>query len=238
MKRVLGYLRRADEKYSMIDGGDTLVVGLSGGKDSMLLLDALCLYRRFSRKDFRIEAYTVDLGFAGFDIGTISDYCASLGVAHTVIETKISTIVFELRDERSPCALCSKLRKGALFTRMKENGYEKCVFAHHREDCIESFLLSMLYEGRLRTFTPVTRLSRTGVTLIRPFILLPEKEIKAAVKRRGVPSVENPCPVSGETKRQEMKRLLAHISASNPKARDRIMTALENTKGYSLWDKP
>lgn len=237
MKRVLGYLRRADEKYAMINSGDTLAVGLSGGKDSMLLLNALCLYRRFSKKIFTLEAYTVDLGFEGFDVKTISDYCAYLGVPHTIINTKISTVVFNLRKERSPCALCSKLRKGILFAQMKSKGYVKCVFAHHREDCIESLFLSMLYEGRIRTFTPVTQLSRTGITLLRPFILLSEKEIRGAVKRHDIPVVHNPCPVSGKTKRQEMKRLLSHICEGNPQAREMIIAALENTEGYSLWDK-
>jgi tRNA 2-thiocytidine biosynthesis protein TtcA len=238
MKRVLGALRRADEDFKMINEGDTIAVGLSGGKDSMALVYALSIYRDFNCKKFNVEAYTADLGFEGFDIKTISDYCASIGVRHTVIETNIAAVVFDLRKEKSPCALCSKLRKGSLFTVIIKAGNNKCAFAHHRDDCIDSFFLSMLYEGRLRTFTPVTHLSRTGITLLRPFIYLPEKEIKAVVKKYNIPVVNNPCPAAGDTKRQEIKKLLAQISASNPQARDMIMTALKNSDQYSLWDQP
>jgi tRNA(Ile)-lysidine synthase TilS/MesJ len=153
-----------------------------------------------------------------------------------VVQTNIAQIVFDARKETNPCALCAKLRKGALFTEITRQGINKCVFAHHREDCLESFLMSLLYEGRLRTFTPVTYLERTGVTLIRPLILLPEKEIKAAVRRHDIPVAKNPCPASGQTKREETKRLLAQISANNPYARERMLTAIHNTANYSLWD--
>ena len=236
MKRVLGHLRRADEDFGMIENNDTVAIGLSGGKDSMALLYALQLYRNFSRSKFEISAFTVDLGFGGFNSDIIADYCKSLGIEHTMVKTQIAEIVFDARNESNPCSLCSKLRKGALFKEIKKHGISKCAFAHHREDCLQSLLLSMLYEGRMRTFKPLTHLSRTGVDLMRPFIYLPEKEIKAAVKRHGIPFIENPCPVSGNTKRQEIKKLLGIISASSPKARDSLLTALKNSSQYSLWD--
>ena len=236
MKQVLGYLRRADEEYSMISPGEKLAIGVSGGKDSMALLYALHLYQYFSKKAYTVHAFTVDLGFGNFDTAAIADYCRSLDIPHTVVQTNIAQIVFDARKETNPCALCAKLRKGALFTEITRQGINKCVFAHHREDCLESFLMSLLYEGRLRTFTPVTYLERTGVTLIRPLILLPEKEIKAAVRRHDIPVAKNPCPASGQTKREETKRLLAQISANNPYARERMLTAIHNTANYSLWD--
>lgn len=229
MKRILGYVRRTDAQYGMISHGETVAVGLSGGKDSMALLKALSLYRRFEEKTFDIHAFTVDLGFGGFDTRTISDYCRSLDIPHTVIETRIGEIVLDVRKESNPCALCAKMRKGALFAELTGRGIVTCAFAHHREDCLESFLLSLLYEGRLHTFVPVTRLEHTGVKLIRPLIEAPEKEIKAAVKRCAVPAVANPCPAAGITKRAEIKKLLALSSASNPRARERMLTAIKNT---------
>jgi tRNA 2-thiocytidine biosynthesis protein TtcA len=222
----------------MIEENDNIAVGLSGGKDSMLLLYALSLYKHFSRNKYEISAFTVDLGFEGFDSKVLEDYCRSLGIKYTLIRTNIAKIVFDTRRESNPCALCSKLRKGALFTEMKKQGITKCAFAHHREDCLESFLLSLLYEGRMRTFSPVTYLNRQGITLIRPFIYLPEKDVKAAVKKHDVPVVSNPCPANGNTKRQEIKELLAVICASSPDAREKMITALKNTRQYSLWDKP
>ncbi len=237
MKRVLGYLRRADEDHNMITENDRIAVGLSGGKDSMLLLYALSLYKHFSRNKYDISAFTVDLGFEGFETAAVGDYCRFLGVKHTLIKTGIAKIVFDLRHESNPCALCSKLRKGALFTEIKKQGITKCAFAHHREDCLESLLLSLLYEGRFRTFAPVTCLSRQGITLLRPFIYLPEKEVKAAVRKHDIPVVSNPCPANGATKREEVKKLLAAICASNPDAREKMLTALKNTRQYSLWDK-
>ena len=236
MKHVLGYLRRADEQFDMIAPGARIAVGVSGGKDSMVLLYALHLYRNFSRHDYSITAVTVDLGFPGFNTALIADYCASLGVPHTCVKTRIADIVFDARKEKNPCALCSRMRKAALFTEIKKQGVGTCAFAHHRDDCLESLLLSILYEGRMRTFRPTTYLNRKDVTLIRPFILLPEKEISAAAARHSLPVAANPCPASGNTKRQEIKELLAHISANNPGARDSMLTALKNIDQYSLWD--
>ena len=236
MKRTLGYLRRADEDFNIIKNGERIAVGLSGGKDSMALLYALHLYKNFAKTKFDICAVTVDLGFNGFNVKLIEDYCKSLDIEFTCVETQISKIVFDVRQETNPCSLCSKLRKGALFNELKSIGIDKCAFAHHRDDCLETLFLSMLYEGRMRTFKPVTYLDRTGITLIRPFVYLPEHEIVSSVRRHNIPTTGNPCPASGNTKREEIKELLRHISKTNPKARDILLTALKNKEAYSLWD--
>lgn len=236
MKHVLGYLRRADEDHGMIKQGDTVAVGVSGGKDSMALLYALHLYKNFSRVNYHIRAFTVDIGFEGFATDVIAQYCASLNIPYTVVKTDIARIVFDERKESNPCALCARMRKGVLFKAIAKEGLHICAFAHHREDCIESLLLSMLYEGRMRTFKPVTDLDRKGITLLRPLIYLPEKEIISAVRRHNIPVAKNPCPASGSTKREETKGLLKLICQSNPNAREMIMTALRNVSQYSLFD--
>lgn len=235
MKHVLGYLRRADEDCGMIRDGDTVAVGVSGGKDSMALLYALYLYKNFARTRYDIRAFTVDLGFQGFETDAIGDYCASLNIPYTVVKTDIAKVVFEDRQESNPCAMCARMRKGILFKTIKREGISICAFAHHREDCLESLLLSLLYEGRMRTFKPVTELNRMGVTLIRPFIYLPEKEIKSAVRRHNIPILKNPCPAAGSTKREDVKGLLSLICQSNPNAREMMMTALKNVDQYSLF---
>jgi len=233
VKHVLGYLRRADEDHGMIKDGDTIAVGVSGGKDSMALLYALHLYKNFALVNYKIHAFTVELGFEKEE-HVIADYCRLLDIPHKLIKTRIGTVVFTMRNESNPCALCSRMRKGTLFTHIKNHGYSTCAFAHHRDDCLESLFLSMLYEGRMRTFAPVTLLDRKGIKLIRPLICLPEKEIISAVKRHGIPVVENTCPAAS-SKREEIKRLLSQICVGRPNARDMIMNAVKNVSQYSLW---
>ena len=238
MKRTLGHLRRADEDFNMIHDGETVAVGVSGGKDSMALVKAMKLYTNFAKHKFDVVAVTVDLGFDGYDVAPIEDYCKSLDVPFTCIKTQIGEIIFDERQEQNPCSLCSKMRKGALFTELKKQGINTCAFGHHRDDALETLLMSMFYEGRIRTFKPVTYLDRMDVTLIRPLVYLAEHEIVSAARRHSIPVVKSPCPACGTTKRAETKELLCHISKSNPKARDILLTALKNTDQYSLWDKP
>ncbi|MEG0914351.1 MAG: tRNA 2-thiocytidine biosynthesis TtcA family protein, partial [Christensenellaceae bacterium] len=181
MRKVLGALRKADERFHLIQQGDKIAVGLSGGKDSMLLLRALKLYQLFSKKEYELIALSVDLGFGNFETDIMQGYAKSLDVPLEIIKTDISEIVFDIRKEKNPCSLCAKMRKGALYERAKALGCNKAAFAHHADDVIQTFLMSMMYEARINTFSPKTYLSRSDITLIRPFIFARERDIAGTV---------------------------------------------------------
>lgn len=237
MRKILSVLRKADEKFSLIHTGDKIAVGLSGGKDSMLLLYALTLYSRYQKKFFDLCALTVDLGFGNYDIEKIKDFARSLKVEHDVVKTDIANVVFSVRKEKNPCALCAKMRKGAFYARAKEMGADKAAFAHHGDDVIQTLLMSLLYERRLNTFSPKSYLSRKQITLIRPFVLLREDEIKRAVRRNQIPIAKNPCPADRHTKRDEAAELIQNLCAIHPDADQKMLAAVSNTKEYNLWDK-
>ena len=237
MKEILGCIRRADQDYHMIESGDRVAVGVSGGKDSVLLLYALSLYRKFSGKDFTLQAITLKLGLEPFDVAPIAALCDKLDVPYTVIDTEIAHIIFNVRKETNPCALCAKMRRGALNDAAKELGCNKVALGHHRDDAIETLLMSLLFEGRLHTFHPNTYLSRKGVTVIRPMIYVPEKHVKHMVKVLDLPVVKNPCPADGHSKREEIKELIRTLSRDYPQVKDYMIAALRNTEQYGLWDK-
>ncbi|MBE5760237.1 MAG: tRNA 2-thiocytidine(32) synthetase TtcA [Clostridiales bacterium] len=237
MKKVLGCIRRASDDYNMIADGDKIAVGLSGGKDSMLLLRALTLYKRFSKKNFDLVAITVDLGFGNFDTALIRNYCDSLGVECHILNTEIADVVFNIRKETNPCSLCAKMRKGALYTAAKELGCNKAAFAHHADDAIETLLLSLFFEGKMRTFLPVTYLSRMDITLIRPLIYLPEQDIINAVAKNDIPIAKSPCPANGNTKREVVKNLVKDLRKINPDIKKSLFAAIKNKENYLLWDK-
>lgn len=237
MKRVLGCIRRADERYHMLQDGDRVCVGVSGGKDSMLLMEGLQLYRQFSKTDFTLVAVMLDLGLTLQDTSATEAYAAKLGIPFEVHKTDIGHIVFHIREERSPCALCAKLRRGALNNIARAHGCNKVALGHNREDVLETFFLSLLYESRINTFGPVTYLSRKEITLIRPFVFLPEKYIQGVVNKRGIPVLPANCPVAGHTKREEMKQLLEHFTAMMPDATEKMMNAIADTHKYGLWDR-
>ena len=220
----------------MIEDGDRIAVGVSGGKDSLLLLKTLKLYQFMSTVRYELEAITLDMGFEDADWSKVKDFCKSLGVPYTIKETKIATIVFDIRKEKNPCSLCAKLRRGALHNTALELGCKKVALGHHREDVIETLFLSLFYEGRFNTFSPVTYLDRKDITLIRPMVYAPEPEIKKAVKRHNIPVVFNPCPANGETKRQYIKNLLLDISKDIPNVQEQILGALKKTHVRKLWD--
>ena len=236
MKTVLGCVRKADTDFDMIAPGDSVAVGISGGKDSLLLLYALSLYRKFSHKDFTLHAITLKMGLEPFDVSGIAALCEKLEVPYTVIETEIAHIIFDVRKESNPCALCAKMRRGALNDAAKDLGCNKLALGHHRDDAIETLLMSLLFEGRLHTFHPNTYLSRREITVIRPMIYVPEKHVKHMVKELDLPLVKNPCPADGNSKREEIKQLIRTLSKDYPQLKDYMLSALRNTDQYGLWD--
>lgn len=238
MKEVLGCLRRADKDFHMIEAGDRIAVGVSGGKDSLLLLYAMALYRKFCPVPFELCAMTLTMGMEPFDLSGVRALCETLGVPYIVKETQIGKIIFEDRKEKNPCSLCAKMRRGALNDLCIEHGYKKIALGHHRDDAIETLMLSMFYEGRIHTFHPVTYLSRTDITQIRPLVYLAEKHIIHMTKELNLPVVPSPCPANGYTKREDMKQLLNHICMQIPNARELLLSALQNEAQYGLWEKP
>lgn len=236
MKKTLGCLRKADQDFRMIDAGDRIVIGVSGGKDSLLLLHALSLYRKFSHKDFSLLAVTVTLGLEPFDLTSVKTLCDQLEIDYLVRETEIGKIIFDYRREKNPCALCSKMRRAVLANTCVEKGFNKLALGHHREDAIETLLLSLFYEGRFHTFHPKTEMSRTGITVIRPLIYLPESHVKHMTRLLDLPVVTSPCPANGETRRAEMKELMRRLRQIYPDANERFLHALQQDR-YDLWQK-
>jgi len=236
MKKVLGYMRRAAERFNLLENGDRIAIGISGGKDSMLLAHAMSQYKRYMQLDYELVGITIDLGFEGFNTDPIAEYAEKLGIEYHVIKTDIGSIVFDERKEKNPCALCSRMRKAALYRSAKELGCNKAAFAHHADDLIETLLMSLIYEGRISTFAPVTYLTRQDITLIRPFILVDERDIIGAVRRLDPPICKNPCKADGVTSRQDTKELIKSLIPRNKNIKKCLLTAIENTEQYRLWD--
>lgn len=228
LQRLLSYTRRAVDDYQMIEDGDKIAVGISGGKDSLTLLYALKNLQRFYPKKFDIIAITVDLGFDGFDTAPLQELCQKLDVSYHVIHTDIAEVVFKQREESSPCSLCAKMRKGALNKAVKDLGCNKVAYAHHQDDMIETMFLSLIFEGRFHSFSPKTYLDRTELTVIRPLMYVPEADVKGFRNKYQLPVVKNPCPVDGSTKREYAKNLVRQINLEHPGAKNRLFTALLN----------
>ncbi len=221
----------------MIQPGDRVAVGVSGGKDSLLLLYALSLYRKVRHGDFSLRAVMLTAGKEEPDTSAIQALCAQLDVPLTLRHTELYQILFEARREENPCALCAKMRRGMLCDLCRELGANKLALGHHREDALETLMMSLIFEGRLHTFHPKTWLSRSDVTVIRPMVYLPEKHILHMKKVLDLPVLVNPCPANGHTKRQEMKELLKELSQRYPDLKDQMLSALRNDKQYGLWEK-
>lgn len=235
-QQLLSYTRRAVDDYAMIEEGDKIAIGISGGKDSLALLCALKGLKRFYPKRFDIHAITVDLGFANLHLDKIKKLCEDLEVPYTVVKTEIAKIIFEDRKETNPCSLCAKMRKGALNEEIKKLGCNKVAYAHHKDDVVETMLLSLIYEGRFHTFSPKTYLDRMDLTVIRPLMYINEMDIIGYVKQNQLPVAKSPCPADGHTKREYVKQLLKQLTAENPGVKERMFTAIVNGN-QETWHK-
>ena len=227
MQKLLSYTRRAVDHYHMIEEGDRIAVGVSGGKDSLALLVALANLRRFYPKHYDVVAITLEMGYEEMDFSVVQALCDSLGVEYIRVPTQIKQIVFDIRREESPCSLCAKLRRGALHDAALAAGCKKVALGHHFDDVVETYMLSLMYEGRISCFKPVTWLDRRGITLIRPLLYTPEHYIRSFARRENLPIVHNPCPADGNTKRQEVKELLRTLEKENRGLRERIFGAIQ-----------
>lgn len=232
MKKILSAMRRGVQDYNMIAEGDKIAVGISGGKDSLALLSSLSNYRKFSEVNFEIIGITIDMGFEGMDFTPIKKFCEEIGVEYHIKETEISEIL-KIREEKNPCSLCSRMRRGALNDLAKELGCSRVALGHHNEDVIETFFLSLFYEGRLNSFSPVTYLSRADLYVIRPFIYVEEADIRGYARRSELPVVKNLCPMDGVSKRQDMKDFINEKSREDKFFKSRIMNAIQT--GLEDW---
>ena len=211
----------------MIHPGDKICVGVSGGKDSLLLLYGLKLYQKFCHTPFELIGVMLDLGISDQDYQPVADFAESIGVPFEILKTDIGDVVFNIRQESHPCALCAKFRRGALNDLMREQGYNKIALGHHYDDAVETFLMSLLFEGRIGCFEPVTYLDRTGVTQIRPMLYIGEKAIAHFAQAQQLPVVRNVCPADKHTKRQEIKELIASLQTQYPDIKTRIFGAMQ-----------
>ena len=226
MQKLMGLLRRCVEDYQMIEAGDAIAVGVSGGKDSLVLLKLLAGLREYHNQPFTLEAITIDMGF-GMDYSGIQAMCDELNVPYTVVKTEIGPIIFDYRKEKNPCSMCAKMRRGALNQAIKERGMNKLALGHHYDDAVETFVMSLLYEGRISCFQPVTNLDRMGVIQIRPMLYLSEKTVDHFAQRMELPVISNRCPVDKHTKREEIKELVYELSGRYPDFKERVFGAMQ-----------
>ena len=227
MQKMLSYVRRAEDHYHMIEEGDRIAVGVSGGKDSLPLLTALAQLRRFYPKKFEVVAITLEMGYEDMDFSPVVELCRRLEVEYIRVPTQIKQIVFDIRKEENPCSLCATLRRGALHEAALAAGCHKVALGHHFDDAVETYMLSLFYEGRISCFKPVTYLDRKGVTLIRPLLYVPEYMVRSFARRYNMPVVFNPCPADGKTKREDVKTLLKTLEQQFPGVRDHVFGAMQ-----------
>ncbi len=237
LKRLLGCIRRADEDFGLIKNGDTIAIGVSGGKDSLALAYCLNLYRMFSKKQYELAAITVDIGLRPFDLEPVKSFFNQFDIPYYIERTNIGDIVFDQRKEKNPCALCANLRRGTLNNAAVKYGCNKTALGHHSEDAVATFLLSLFYEGRLNVFSPSTELSRCGITAIRPLVYAQQKDIVAIANGLPLPVVKSPCPACGRTARAKTEDIIKLIETQIPDVRVRLKSALEGMDNYKLWEK-
>ena len=228
-QKLLSYVRKAVEDYGMISAQDHIAVGVSGGKDSLCTLLALASLRRFYPAPFRLTAITVSMGLEGMDFSPVAQLCETIEVPYSIVETDIGPIIFDERKEKNPCSLCSKMRKGALHDRAQQLGCNKIALGHNKDDILETFFLSLFYEGRIHTFAPKSFLDRKQLWSIRPLMYVPEGEIRSYVRQNNLPIVKNPCPADGTTKRQQIKELIASLSKEYDNLEGKVFSAIRHS---------
>ncbi|MEE1013580.1 MAG: ATP-binding protein [Clostridia bacterium] len=233
MKRILSRVRRAVDDYGMIQEGDRIAVGVSGGKDSLTLLCVLAALRRFYPNRFALTAVSLHMGYDGMSFDKVKELCKELEIPYVVKDTDIAEVIFDVRQEKNPCSLCAKMRRGGVNDLAVELGCNKVALGHHNEDVLETFFLSLFFEGRLNCFSPVTYLSRRDIHVIRPMIYVPEGEIKGFARRQNLPIVHNPCPMDGVSKRQDMKEFIAGKVKEDKFFKTKIMHAIQT--GLDDW---
>ncbi len=240
MKRILSRLRRAAEDYRMIETGDRIAVGVSGGKDSLAALMAMKRLQYFYPKPFYLEAITIDMGFDNMDFSAVAALCEENGIPYHIEKSEIKQIIFDYRKEENPCSLCANLRRGAMCTAAKKRDIHKIVYGHHFDDVVNTFFLSLFYEGRLNCFSPVTYLERMDITVLRPLIYVEEKDVVRFAKETALPVVKSTCPADKNTKRQYVADLLENLDKENPGLKQRIFTAVQKSglKGWNTSDEP
>ena len=226
MQKLTGLVRRCVQDFEMIQPGDKVAVGVSGGKDSVALLVLLAELKKYDPSVFQLEAITIDMGL-GMDYSPIAQLCERLEIPFTRVETQIGPVVFDYRKEKNPCSMCSKMRRGALNETLLAKGFNKLALGHHYDDAVETFMMSLIYEGRISCFQPVTYLDRTGITQIRPLLYIPEKTLAHFVEVQNLPVITNRCPVDKHTKREEIKELVYNLCATYPDLKDRIFGAMQ-----------
>ena len=228
LQKLYSYTRKAMDDFQMIKENDSIAVGISGGKDSLTLLYALAGLRKFYPIHYSLTAVTVDLGYPDFDLTAIKELCQELDVPYHIIPTEIGAIIKEQNKKNSPCSLCAKLRKGALNQAVVELGCNKVAYAHHKDDIIETMLLSLMFEGRFYAFPPVTHLDRSNLDVIRPLMYVPEVDVIGFKNHYNLPIVKNPCAFDGKTQRQYAKDLLQQLNKEHPGVKNRLFTAIIN----------
>lgn len=237
MQKIIGYMRKAIMDYSMVENGDIVAVGLSGGKDSVALLAGLIRLREFIGINFEIIALTVDPGFGGVqtDYSQLERICEDNSISYTIKRSDLGNVIFEERREKNPCSLCARMRRGMLHDLCKDRGANKLALGHHYNDAVETFVMNLFHEGRIGCFQPVTYLSRKDITVIRPLIFAQEREIASAVRRCGLPVVKSKCPVDGATAREEIKKWLEHMEKNGYKGLTKRLSGAIKRGHISGW---
>ncbi len=236
MQKILGYMRKAIQEFDLIQDNDRIAVGVSGGKDSVVMLKGLVMLKRFIGIEYDVVAVTLDPVFNGVhtDYTPITELCESLGIEHVIKRTQIGEIVFDIRKETHPCSLCARMRRGALHDVTKEYGCNKIALGHHYDDAVETFMMNLFIEGRLGCFAPKSYLSRKDIHLIRPLVFAPEKEVKRALNKNNLPVVKSVCPVDGYTSRQKTKEFLAERERADDGFKFRLFGAMRRA-GLDGW---